>query len=462
MLVLILILHFFILTKTLFTLWPEMVVYPYLINHGFQLYEQIIIPYPPLLIWLLSLFAKFAGYEQSVYQLLTWAIILLVDIILYKTSFATTKSIKLAFVTTTFFVFVSTAFSANGLWFDLVQTPLIVLSTYFMFKYLNIKDRKSLLLTSSFLAITFFIKQQSLWLILFFLSLVVFKNYQKAKQLFSQLILLFIPFVLIGIFIVFVVHLNKDITEFYDWVIYFPFFEASAIPGYKLLPTFKQTLPIIAVALFFIPSLVTKSLRSSFFALTGLIACLFAYPRFDYFHFVPAISVFSLALPFNLKAYNKTKKPLILLSLVGLLLMFLYTTRYFIRNRTDEVRFFDKEITETAQLLKEKFPEGKTVYVQNGPDQLLALANLTPVSPWADEFPWYLERMPVNHSSSLDAVIVKSIELQKPDYVIYKPYVQGELYDLGVYKPKAIADYIDKNYEPYLQISTTLWLKKRK
>ena len=68
---LLLLIHFVLLINTRFTLWPEMVVYPYLVNNGFMLYRDIINPYPPFLSYSLAIFAKIFGYQPLPYQILT-------------------------------------------------------------------------------------------------------------------------------------------------------------------------------------------------------------------------------------------------------------------------------------------------------------------------------------------------------------------------------------------------------
>src|SRR4030042_6988804 len=80
---LMLLVHLLLLINTRFTLWPEMVVYPYLVNNGFLLYRDIINPYPPFLTYFLTIFSKNVGYNPFSYQIFTWGIILLTDIVIY-------------------------------------------------------------------------------------------------------------------------------------------------------------------------------------------------------------------------------------------------------------------------------------------------------------------------------------------------------------------------------------------
>jgi len=49
-----------------------------------------------------------------------------------------------------------------------------------------------------------------------------------------------------------------------------------------------------------------------------------------------------------------------------------------------------------------------------------------------------------------------------PKFIIFKSYDKGTTYELGVYRPKEIADYLDENYQNLIEISDTLWLKTKK
>src|SRR5216684_3579309 len=93
---LLLLVHLVLLFFTRFTLWPEMVVYPYLLNHGFLLYRDIINPYPPLLAYKLSFFASLFGYQPAPYQILTWLIILITDVAIFLAVAKVTKNSKIA------------------------------------------------------------------------------------------------------------------------------------------------------------------------------------------------------------------------------------------------------------------------------------------------------------------------------------------------------------------------------
>ncbi len=452
---LLLLFHLFLLFFTRFTLWPEMIVYPYLLNHGFLLYRDIINPYPPLLAFKLSIFTGLFGYQPITYQIATWLLILITDIAIYLAAAKITKSSKKALLATLFFVVLSIPFGVNGLWYDLVQTPLIIVAVYFLGRHLSKKtDNVDLLISSVSLALAFFIKQQALWLILWFLTVLVYKKWKDKKNLFRAVFIIVAPIVIgLGLEILYVV--PKGIfQDFVTWAIYLPFFKASQMPGYILLPTLRQAVTTALLFLIFIPA-VKRNFTQIFYFSTSIVLLLFAYPRFDLFHLIPSLSILALVFASSIDALQKQKSKMVLFS--GLILIFfsLATLSYLKSNWTHEVRFFEKDVYNTADVLQKVNPKGKPVFLQNVSGQILVISGTLPTKPWADSFPWYLEIPGVQTN------IIGGILNEKPDIVVFKPYAGAGKYQIVSYRPQKIADFLDRNYKEVLKVDDNLWFKAR-
>lgn len=448
--------HVILLANTKFTLWPEMVVYPYLLNKGFLVYKDIVNPYPPALIVFLAQFAKIFGYLPAAYQILTWSIISFIDIVIFYITAKIIKNYYQASLSTLFFVILSLPFGINALWFDLVQTPLILLAFYNFYQFLKNKSSQNLYLAFLPLIIAIFIKQQAVWLMLWFVLILIFKTRIKMSSLSKNFYVIATFLISILLIHVFLFYSTGTLKDFSFWTVYFPYFKASTMPGYVLVPKFKQLLVLLSLFLIFTPTFILPKLRINFIVLTAFFLILFAYPRFDYFHLIPSIALLSIAFGLSVEFYFKKIfffRPLILAALIYLSV---FTVRYFINNWQAQVRFFEPEILTAANFLRQVTNENEPVYIQNGPDQLLPLSGRIPVKPWADEFPWYLELQ------EEQAKIVESLKEQNPRFVVYKPYDIGGRYDLGSYQPEKIAHYLDENYQKSIQISDSLWLKIRK
>ena len=453
-----LLVHLIFLINTRFVLWPEMVVYPYLLNNNFLLYQDVINPYSPILTWFLAIFAKIFGYLPPPYQILTWVIILIIDLSIYIISQKMFKNKLFALSSVAFFAVLSIPFGINGLWFDLVQTPFILWALYFFYKFLNARN-KSVLKNNFFisfllLTIAFFIKQQVFWVGLLFFMFALSKYRFDVLKFLKNHYQASLPFGVLFIFHVFYFFVQGTLANFAFWVFYFPAFLASKMPGYILLPSAKQMLIVFALFVFFVPTMVRKS--QILFLATPAVLILFAYPRFDYFHLIPALAAIAIFFGPNFEHFKKSNATIKGVFLLTLIFLSLFTFRYIQNQWHKETRFFEREIYQTAKVVELLTDKNERIYVQNGPDQIFPLANRLPPKPWADDFSWYLE------VPNLQKKVVDNLEKDKPRYIIFQPYLKGEKYGLGSYRPDDIADYIDNNYVNFAQIDYDLYLKARK
>ena len=454
-LVAILLIHLILLVNTKFTLWPEMVVYPYLLNNGFLLYKDIINPYPPLFTSFLAIFARIFGYNPLPYQILTWSLILAIDITIFFVAKKIFKDSNMSKVSTAFFVFFSIPFGVNGLWYDLVQTPLILLSLLYIHRFLNKPNPRFAFYSFFFLTIAFFVKQQIVLLIVWFLAVLIIKFGKKIIKFLKEIPYFIVPFLFLLIFLLVVFWQKQTAPDFVFWTLYFPFFQASKMPGYILLPTMRQLVVVIALFALFIPAVRKKKLETLLFVSTAFVLILLAYPRFDYFHLIPSLSVLSIVVAKNLKELYKSTFPVKTIFTFSLIILSAFSVRYLSNNWTKEVRFFEEDIFQAAHILKQETRPLQPIYIQNGPDQLLPLSQRLPPKPWADEFPWYLEK------SNLQEKIIQVMESDLPEFIVVKPYEMGDYFEIGSYRPAKIADFLDQHYRNFLQISDTLWLKEK-
>src|SRR3989344_8418912 len=329
MIVFLLLVHLVLLLTTQFILWPEMVVYPYLMNNGFVLYRDIINPYTPLFNYFLAFFAKIFGYEAFPYQVLTWLIILATDILIFK---ITKKAATLAF-----FVFVSIPFGINGLWYDLVQAPFLLGAVYYFSNFLK-GTRSDLVKAVALLSVSFFIKQQTIWLALWFLIAFIYTFKKQSLRIFAQnKQLLLIPTAFLLAFIS-VFYFQTNLKEFFYLAFYFPFIKASLMPGYILLPTLRQA-AVVGFLLLVYVSFFKRSSQKNFFLISGSVLMIFAYPRFDYFHLAPSLSVLAVVFGQNIETIKKLNFGRKLLLTAALLALAFNFFRYIAKYSAKEVRF---------------------------------------------------------------------------------------------------------------------------
>lgn len=434
-----------------------MVVYPYLLNNGFLLYKDIINPYPPLLTYLLAIFSDLFGYKPFAFQLLTWLVIITTDILIYKISLDLFKKRNVAILSVIFFIFFSIPFQVNGLWFDLVQTPLILLTVYYFYKFLEentIKPSKNLLLASIAFWIAILVKQQIVHLGILILIISIIKFQRKILLLLRKNLLMLLLSVITITAIVMFFFAKGTIEDMIYWALYFPFIKASTQPGYLLLPTTKQLIILISLLSVFAPLIVKSEFKNKFLTLSAFTMVVFTYPRFDYFHLIPAVATFSLLVP-KLLDHIKFHKQYIPIISVPIFFLLIFSMKYYSNNINRQIRFFEPSIYQAAQKINENLDKENKIFLLNAPDQLLVISKRLPIKPWADDFPWYFE------GTGLDAKVIKGLETDKPKNVLFQEFVKAGPYDLGSYRSERIFEYVKKNYKNKIRVSNDFWLMEQ-
>ena len=143
---------------------------------------------------------------------------------------------------------------------------------------------------------------------------------------------LFAPFIFLFLIQILTFWQKGTLFDFIYWTIYFPFFKASTMPGYILLPTLRQILPIAALFLLFTPAFFKTKFETNFLISTAFVSLFFAYPRFDYFHLIPSLALISVMFGENLKNLSTSNFParaVFVFSLFFLIFFYLKNFRLF-------------------------------------------------------------------------------------------------------------------------------------
>ncbi len=409
--------HWLLLVNLRFEAWPEMLVYPYLLNHGFKLYQDIINPYPPLFTYFLAVFSKIFAITVFNLKLLTWAIILLSDVLIYLIALKRYGKTP-ALIALTFFIIFQPLLDGNGLWYDLALTPVLLLAFHLNSPWL--------------LAGGFFIKQSVIWLFPLFI-----------KQ-WRRIILSVLSLFLVSCFL-FLVQGNLQHYLFWPWR--FALTILPTMPGHK--DWGSPTLWLIGL-LPFLPLIWIKKSPPFYWA---ILSFLFIFPRFGLFHLQPALAFAALTLATSLQGV-KLKKYL-LPATCYLLLASLIWFRQIKLYWHQPTRFFEPEILKAAEQLKARTSASQPILFLNAPDQLMVLADRLPPKPWAITFPWYLE-LPGMQQRFIDA-----IKAQRPQAVLFSPYQNQGRFTPGSYRPAQLDDFVQSEFAQTTQISDSLYLKLR-
>ncbi len=432
-LVVFLLFHLFLLIRLQFTAWPEMTLWPYLITKGWLPYKDIAIAHTPLLLVDLTILYKLFGVGLWQLKIYTWLLILLTDALL----FWVVREIwnrKTALLSLVFFIPFQLFYEGNGLWFDLALAPMALILFYFI-------KKKDYLWAGIFWALAFLTKQTAFWFLiptgLMLLQGVSLQKPQKLIKVSKKFTLGVLSTFLIAVLSIWALGFLKD---FYYWAFEFGIGILPKAQGQINLPTLRQlaTSFFPFTILFFL--FFAQKRKESFFLSTWAIAgALGTFPRWELFHFQPAIPFLAIAGGLVLSQIKKLK-PIIKILLVGyVVLSVVLVSKYYLREWGRETRFFEPEIKQIVTYVKENTEQNDKIYVLNAWDSVYALSNTLPaVRPWIPHLPWYMKLPGVQED------IVSSLDIVRP-----KLMVQGEYSEagLGSYKPELIDEFIKDNYE---------------
>ena len=120
------------------------------------------------------------------------------------------------------------------------------------------------------------------------------------------------------------------------------------------------------------------------------------------------------------------------------------------------MRFYDEEDQKLINVISTLSTKEEKVSLVAISSSAYVFADRLPPKPWADNFGWYFE-VPGWQEYSL-----KRFEENPADKIFYKIPERGNWFDLGVYRPQKLVDYMNKYYyrdsEPIAGIE--LWIRK--
>ena len=453
--------HLFLLVFLQFIAWPEMVLWPYLLDKGLLPYRDIIIVYPPALIILLALLGKIFGITLIGLKLYTWILILLTDLLIFFVTKKITDNVKVAFISLLFYVLWQPFFEGNAMWFDLVLAPLALLVFYLLW-------RREFLGSGILFGLAISIKQTAFW---FFVPIML--TFWLTKELKPNTLVKFVIGSAVLPMACLLYLVQADIfQDFFQWAINFGVFYLPRAPGQVLLPTVKNILAVgvpyglLLMAVFMFIKRKTGKEKSSLLLLLplwALFGVLGTYPRWEYFHFQPSLpflAVVSGLVISSLKISLKKKSNFLIL--LYLILIFFGTVylqaRFYRLNWQKPTRFFETDVLDGARWLKENTKSSEKIYILNSWDHLYALSDTLPaVAPLIHTLSWQLEY------PGMQEKYVADLTKNKPRIVVFEPYYdRGWGSGIGLYKPEKIDKFLQENYILEEIIAGRFWILKKK
>jgi len=441
-------LHLYFLTHLKFTAWPEMFSYPYLKNHGFLLYQDMVHPYPPVLTLTLAYLYKFFGYKLFVLEWFSWIVVLFSTVCVWLLARQVGKSERAGIVAATCYVFLQPFLEGNMLWFDIAIVPPVLLGLFFLLK-------NNLFASGLFFALAAFTKQTAG---LFYIAVLAYliwrdRSHLLRRPLTKRVISFLLGPLIFGIPLLFRLWQEGALIGFWKWVVLYPAMQWSKFPGYVQMSLSRHQVAVLAILSFSLIIIAVKNWKilkhPDFFLLSLLsfVGILAVYPRFSFFHFQIVLAFWAV--------------------FVGILLLktkfsptsaIVYALFIFPVVRTDwgkEARFYNSEDKKLAAQIKEAVGDNQTVFLQGFSSQYYVLSNTLPPKPWADNFSWYWE------ISGVQEEILSKWSNNSPLYLVWRIPKESESL-LGRYQPEKIVNYLSQNYTKEQELKNVVWVWRKK
>lgn len=378
-----------------FTPWPEMLLWPYLINHGWLPYRDIAIAHSPFLVLALSQFFHLFSVSVASLKIFSWALILGNSLVLYFVSRKLFPQVNSGLVFLAY-LFLAFRYEGNGVWFDQALVVPIVLVYFFL-------RQKKYFLSGLMFGIALGVKQTAGWfgfpiLMLLFGPAFLHNAIQFIKGFLCVLILWWGTMILMGIF-----------PDYWRWSIQFGLGVLPGMPGSpSLLQLFSALLPFLV---FLLLPLATPAYRKPFLVLFvwSAFGALGIFPRFGLFHLQPALPFLSLSL---VSISNHISKKYHIFYWLVILVLVSSSFRYFFRAWHAPDRFMEPEFLAAVEQAKNS---SGTMFNFNWWDSAYVLANKFPPRPWVPQLPWYLSQPQIKEQ------LLESLSLTPPETVIYYP-----------------------------------------
>jgi len=433
----ILTLHLFLLFFIRFVAWPEMLTWPYLILKGWLPYRDIAIAHTPVLLADLAIFYKIFGVGLWQLKAYTWILILITDILIFWVA-RKLFGYKQAILALLFYIPPQILYEGNGVWFDLALAPFALLIFYLL------RQRKYFWL--GFLwALSFLTKQTAFWLLVpIGMGLL---NKLKINRLKKFALGILLTAFLTAIFFL-ALNLWRD---FYFWAIRFGIGVLPQSQGQIYLPGIRQLFLSLAPFVILVPLVLQKNKRNLdlvFWASAGLLGI---FPRFELFHFQPALPFLAIGAGITLVRFINRKYCTFFITVGYLILSIVVVTKLWGKG----TRFFEPEIYQTAAFIKSITSPGEAIYLINAWDNLYVLSDTVPtIRPLVPHLFWYMEQPGIQDE------IVSDLVRTRPRVIIQGEYsCEG----LGAYRPAKIMDFVSHNYEVSGKIYKYLiWVPKNK
>lgn len=423
-LVVVIVLHILILASLRFTAWPEMLLWPYLLSKGWLPYQDFAMVHTPLLPIVSSFILKQLGFSLVSLQFVTWTLIVIIDCLIYLTT-SRLFSRHIAIITVLFYSLLHIRYEGNALWFDLALVPFLLIYYYCL-------ESKKFLFAGFVWMLAIMTKQTAVWFLLpLAFYLIPAKSIKPVIRFSLGILALAVPVFLL-------ITSTGILPDFYYWAIHFGTIILPSSTGQISLPSLKQLFsglwPYVSLVFIIYPGVSTRSIRLIVWGMVGMLG---AFPRWELFHFQPALPFLSIIFAVIITSLQRRSLVRPLFSLY-LLFSALWLVKPLIRDTYQPARFFEPAVYSAVREISQHTSPSDTIFVLNYWDHLYALSDHLPPKPWIPQLPWYQSLPGIQDKQ------VSALTSNPPSLVVFHPYEQS---GLGAFRPKMLSNYLLTRYQ---------------
>lgn len=445
--------HVYLLTRLIFFPFPELFIFPYLINKGFLPYTQIWdnhFPGPfflPINVGTLGLLNEVtARYWQVGFVVIT-------HILIFYITKLITKNTKVSLFANFLFLVWNPFLGGWALWIDSFMGVFYLIAFVFAYKFLVQKNKHFLnvFFVGLFLGISFTIKQIALP-VAFSVFLILFLNYRKPKTFF----IFALGFLPLNIIIFLYLYSIGVFKEFWYWTFIYNLSDSAklALKSPEIQELFKTFLIYSPILMVF--KLKEKSIAFLFiaFVFSGLVGYA---DRFDTIHLqptLPFIVILSSILLFLMRGIIMKSFFLPLFLTLYLLFTVFWLSAFYSTYFLKDVWYFDKQTLYVSSHLKQLTKPDEEVFIFGPVSSVYVFSGTVPVGKvYTLIFPWTM--------AVVEDKYVEVLTKNPPRIILRDLTTVTDGKRISEFAPK-IDNLIKKNYETFESIDNYEFMKPKK
>lgn len=439
-LVIILIAHGYILTKLIFSPYPEFFVYPYLTNHGLKPYSQILDQHFPGLMFFPINLDNLGMNNADIARVWSIGIILITHLLIFFVSSQILKSKTKALLANFLYLIWQPFFEGWVFWIDSFLPLILLPSFYLLYK-------KKLLTLGLLLGIGVLFKQTLIPLTILTL-IYIWLETKEIKKLLTYSLGLFIPIISM---ILYFINIGV-LKDFWYWTIVFNLttyakFGTSIPPNIGFI---TRVLLVYSASIFGLFGKDRRLVKILFIFLLGSFAGIF--DRSNFVHFQPSLPFALIATVLGVYQFNKNNFFKVV-AVVYIVISVWWLNIFYKGHISNKVFFFDPETKQIAEKIRKYSKKGEKIFIFGAAPNLYQMSDRLPAGNiFVFQFPWFLK--------IAQDRILEGIKLDKPSIIVSDRSVLIEGNSITEYA-KEIDQYIQKNYEVLDQLGTTSILRPK-